>query len=419
MTELERLTGNGARVAFTDARHISHDPAFQISAVVEVFVVLIGFIGTDNQVGSTGGGVVHHQDHFALIQPDGGSVPRHGTDGADLIIRCELDFVQAQQIFQFTFIDFKVAADQHEDQFLPFGIGVEHRLAGLIRFHAEEVCHFFNGLLSGRRHFFHGQFIGCVLFKLEAGDRHFPVRLVALAVRGEENAVFAAVCQRHKFVGDAAAHHAGVGEDGDHIFQAHAAIDLFVCGVCAFVIFIQRFLTGMEAVSVLHGKFADPDQTGSGAGFVTIFCLDLIDHDRQLFVAVDFSTDQLHHSFFVGHAEEHCLIVTVFEAEQFFAHAFIAAGFLPEFCGQDHGHQDFLTINGVHLFPDDLFDLADNTFCHRKQRVDPGRNGADVTAADQNLVAVCFCIFGVFAQALADHLGHSHFHDVLLFLLFQ
>ena len=363
--------------------------------------------------------MVHHQDHFALIQSDGGSVSRNGTDSTDLIIRCELDLVQSQQIFQFTFIHFKVAADQHEDQLLSFGIGVEHSLTGLIRFHAEEVCHFFNGLLSGRCHLFHGQFIGCVLFKLETGDRHFPVRLVTFAVRGEENAVFAAVSQRHKLVGDTAAHHTGVGEDGHHIFQTDTTIDLFVCGVRAFVIFIQRFLTGMEAVSVLHSKLADTDQTGSGTGFVTILGLDLIDHNRQLFVAVDFGTDQLHHGFFVRHTEEHCLIVAVFETEQFFAHAFIAAGFLPEFCRQNHRHQDFLTVNGVHLFPDDLFDLADNTFCHRKQRVDPGRNGADITAANQNLVTVCFCIFGVFAQALADHLGHSHFHDVLLFRLFQ
>ena len=87
------------------------------------------------------------------------------------------------------------------------------------------------------------------------------------------------------------------------------------------VILFQILLIGVETVSVFHGELTGTDQTGTGTCLITVLGLDLIEHHRQLFVTVDFAAHQCGDALFMGHGKEHILVVSVFEAEQFSAHA--------------------------------------------------------------------------------------------------
>ena len=209
-------------------------------------------------------------------------------------------------------------------------------------------------------------------------------------------------------MGDFAPHHAGVGFDGKHIAKSDTAEDPLVGFMGALVVFFQILLIGVEAVGIFHGEFPGADQSGTGTGFVTVFGLDLIEHHRQLLVAVDFAAHQCGDALLMGHGKEHILVVAVFEAEEFGTNAFKASGLFPQFGGQHHGHQDLLTVDLVHFLADNGFNAFDDLFPCGQQRVDTGGNRTDISAPDQKLMTGCFGIFRHFFQAAPHHLAHLH-----------
>ena len=83
------------------------------------------------------------------------------------------------------------------------------------------------------------------------------------------------------------------------------------------VVRFQIRLIGMETVGVFHREFSGADQSGSGACFIPVFGLDLVNHHRQLFVTVDFGTDQCGDALLVSHCQKHRFVIAVIEAEQF------------------------------------------------------------------------------------------------------
>ena len=244
--------------------------------------------------------------------------------------------------------------------------------------------------------------------ELQAGHRDFTVGLVALSIGRQEDVVLAAVRQQHKLMGHAAAHHAGVGKDGDDVLHADAAEDAFVGGMGLLIIGVQVLLRGMETVGVLHRELADADQAGARTRLVAVFRLDLVDHHWQLLVAVDFRAGDLAAGLLMRHSQDHRLVVTVGEPEQFRADGLVSAGFHPEIGRKHDRHQDFLAADAIHFLADNGLDLGDDALADGKQGVDAGGNGADIAAANQELVARCGGVCRILFQAAPEQLGHFH-----------
>ena len=87
-------------------------------------------------------------------------------------------------------------------------------------------------------------------------------------------------------MGKLAADSAAVSLNNDS-FQSAAPVNSFI-GMEHFL--IADFDTGIvdiETVEVFHHEFAQAYQTGTGAGLIAKFDLDLIDQQRQVAVALD------------------------------------------------------------------------------------------------------------------------------------
>ena len=157
---------------------------------------------------------------------------------------------------------------------------------------------------------------------------------------------------------DVAAHHAGVGLDGNHLGNACARINALVSLVAAHVVFLKILLRGVEGIRVLHRELAHSDKTAAGTRLIAELCLYLVDHERILGVAVCVLAYQLYCGLLVSHAEDHLRIVAVCEAKQLAADALISAGFLPERSGHNYRERYFLAVYSVHFLADYLLDFA-------------------------------------------------------------
>ncbi len=143
----------------------------------------------------------------------------------------------------------------------------------------------------------------------------------------------------------------------------------------------------MEGISVFHGKFAHPDQTGSRPCFIAEFGLYLIDHKRIFAVGLAVIPYQLNGGFFVRHAENQGAPAPVVEAGHFHADAFITARFLPERRRHNNWELYFLPVNRVHFFAQNLFYFSRNPFQRHIGRKNPVCHRFQITAANHKGVA--------------------------------
>ena len=69
----------------------------------------------------------------------------------------------------------------------------------------------------------------------------FHIGAVAAAV-AQDDGILADLGQQHKFVGDASAHHTGIGFDRHHLRYARAGKNAVVGFIAFFVVLLQIFL---------------------------------------------------------------------------------------------------------------------------------------------------------------------------------
>ena len=208
-----------------------------------------------------------------------------------------------------------------------------------------------------------------------------------------------------------AAHHAGVGLDGDDLGDARPGIDALIGPVASVVIFLEILLGGVEGVGVLHGELPHPDEAAPGPGLVPELGLDLVDHEGVLLVGACDVVGHVDGGFLVGHAQAHIRPGPILEAEHFAADAVPAAGTLPEAGRHGHGEEDLLAVDPVHLLPEDALDLVLDALGGREQGIDAVAHLFHISAAGHEILAldVRDPILIPFAQKLAD------FHGVPLF----
>ena len=207
-----------------------------------------------------------------------------------------------------------------------------------------------------------------------------------------------------------AAHHAGVGLDGDDLGDARPGIDALIGPVAPVVIFLEILLGGVEGVGVLHGELADPDEAAPGTGLVPELGLDLVDHEGVFLVGARDVVGHVDGGLLVGHAQAHIRPGPVLEAEHFAADAVPAAGTLPEAGRHGHGEEDLLAVDPVHLLPEDALDLVLDALGGREQGIDAVAHLFHISAAGHEILAldVRDPVLIPFAQKLAD------FHDLIL-----
>ncbi len=140
--------------------------------------------------------------------------------------------------------------------------------------------------------------------------------------------------------------------------QRAAVEDVEIGLVLAPVLRVEANLVNVEAVGVLHGELAHPDQAGPRPRVVTELDLDLVHQPRQVTVGVDLALAQVRDHFLVSHGEHHVAVPAIGEPGQLGTDRVVAAGGLPYLARMDDRHQEFLAADRVHLFADDVLDLA-------------------------------------------------------------
>ena len=113
----------------------------------------------------------------------------------------------------------------------------------------------------------------------------------------------------------------------------------------------------------------------------------------------------------MGGCQQHVCTLAVLEAEEVIAVLVPAVGCLVGFAGQQCGEVNFLRTDGVHLFADDVLDLAQYLQAQGQPGVHAGGCAADVTGADQQLVAGDLSVYGVLAQSAHEEVGKAKYHD--------
>ena len=276
-----------------------------------------------------------------------------------------------------------VAADEDEHEL------VRVRLVGdgfdrLVRRNVEEVAEALNRVRAGRRDFFKRlcRFVRC-RFRLQL--RFFIARRV-LALRAIRDVRLAGVSEHGEFVRVAAADRAAVGLDRTER-QAHARVDLAVRIIHFLVRDHHAVRVFVERVQVFHDKLAAAHEAEARTALVAELVLDLVEHDRQLLVAVELVAHEVGNHLLMRRAEAEVAAMTVFDAHHLGAIRRPAAAFLPELARLEDRHHDFLAAGRVHLLADDLLDLADDAPAERQERVHAARDFADHAGTVHELVA--------------------------------
>ncbi len=217
----EDAAAPGAPVSRPGGGDIRHDIRLEIPRVVDIFNVRIRLIAAGNEIGSRGHGVV--SDYFKALQADrrGGAGDQTGLD--DLRLGGHAQLGGFEQIIEFDFIYFQVAANHHEDH-LPVG-DIEDSFQCMAVRYFQETSHFFNRSHAGSGHFLHGQRLPVFDFFFDA-DGLFRVGGV-VALRAVYDFVLAAFGNGHELARVLPSDGAAIGVH-QHDFQATAVINFLV-----------------------------------------------------------------------------------------------------------------------------------------------------------------------------------------------
>ena len=183
-----------------------------------------------------------------------------------------------------------------------------------------------------------------------------------------------------------------------------AAIGLVVLVVSR----VQPGLVHVEGVGILHDELAHAHQPRLGARLVAKLGLDLVPDLRKLFVTAQLAPGDGGHHLFMRHAQAQIALEAVLQPEHVVAHDVPAAGLLPQLGGVERGQKNLLRADRVHLLAHDALDLQQRALRQKQVTVDARRELADVSGAQQQLVAGDLGFGRVFAQGRNKQLAPEH-----------
>ena len=132
---------------------------------------------------------------------------------------------------------------------------------------------------------------------------------------------------------------------------------------------VEARLVAVERVRVLHDELAHAEEPAARARLVAILDREVVEHLRQLPVALDLARVE-GHGLLVREREDELPPGAVLEVEELGDRD--AVGRLPQLGRREHGHQHLLAADRVLLFADDLDDLLVHAPAEREERPDAG-----------------------------------------------
>ena len=166
----------------------------------------------------------------------------------------------------------------------------------------------------------------------------------------------------------------------------------------------------MERIRVLHREFAHPYESAPRSAFVAEFGLYLIDHERQLLIAVNRVARKLYRRFLVSHAENVISAVTVLKPHHFVAYRRISSGFFPHLARHNHGEHALLPFHRVHLLADNVLYLTGYPFRRHRKRPDTVGYKLHITRSYHQRVAFYHGVGRRGLGAFADKFRHQHIY---------
>ena len=204
-----------------------------------------------------------------------------------------------------------------------------------------------------------------------------------------------------------AAHDPDVGADRDRV-EPEALERPLVRLVLVAIALVEAGLVAVAAVGVLHDELADADQPAARPGLVPELRLEVVDHHRQLAIALDDVAEQDRDDLLVGHREDHVALAAVLEPDQLRPDLEVAAALLPDLRRMDDRHLHLLGADPVLLLADDLLDALAGPEAQRQQRVDPRPERADVARPEQQPMGRHLGVGRIVAERREEEVAQAH-----------
>ena len=184
----------------------------------------------------------------------------------------------------------------------------------------------------------------------------------------QRDVVLARRARRHVLVGADPAHHSHVGLHS--VPLEPAAVEHAAVGHDVLVVLRREPLeVAIERVGVLHDELAGPQDAGTRPGLVAFLDLEVVEDQRQVAIRAHCRRHMAGDDFLVGHGQHHVGAAAVLELEQLID--LVAARPPPRLGRMEHGHQQLLTADRVHLLAHDLHDLLVHAPARRQPRPQP------------------------------------------------
>jgi hypothetical protein len=134
----------------------------------------------------------------------------------------------------------------------------------------------------------------------------------------------------------------------------------------------------------------------------------VVDHHRQLAIALDEVAEQQRDDLLVGERQDHVAVAAVLEPDELRPDLEVTPALLPDLRRVDDRHLHLLGADPVLLLADDLFDPLGDSEPERQQRVDPGAELADVAGPDEQPVRGHLGLRRVVAERREEELAQAH-----------
>ena len=159
-------------------------------------------------------------------------------------------------------------------------------------------------------------------------------------------------------------------------------------GIVHFIIaFVHACRVLVKRIIVLHDEDAGTHHAVTRTRLVSVFVCNLIEHPRQLSVRGNISLYEICKNLLRRRTEAEFTRVSVLKPPHFRSVSVPAAGFLPKLRRLHALSINFLRALCIHLFSDDLLDLADGSPTHRHVRINAGSGFFNHARAQQQNMA--------------------------------
>ena len=194
----------------------------------------------------------------------------------------------------------------------------------------------------------------------------------------------------------------------DHEFQAAPTEHRGVGLAHAVVRDGELRLIGMEAVPVLHQELARAHDAEARADLISEFGLNLVQIQRQIAIGADVVSHEIRDRFLVSGSENVLSIVPILLSKKLLPILLPAAGLLPKLGRHEDREKELLASRPVHFLTNDLGHLARNAPSKRQDGVDAGRELAQHSRPNHQLVADQLGVGRIFLERGNEGLRLAH-----------